>query len=393
MAGGMTGKPLVCIATSTRADWGLLRPVAEGLRDGGMVGVAIIATNMHLSERYGHTADEITAAGFDIAASVPMDEESDTEAGRARAMAQCLAGTANALETLRPDALVILGDRYEMLAVAAAAQVMRVPVVHIAGGEVSLGAVDDSIRHAITKLSALHLTATEEYRRRVIQMGESPERVINTGAIGVWNLGHQPLMSRRELETDLGIKAGRRFVVATFHPATLDDGDPEERCRAMLKALDRFEELHIVLTYPNNDARSTGIITAIEEWAAARPDRVTLRKSLGMTRYLTAIRYASAVVGNSSSGLVEVPSAGTPTVDIGVRQKGRTAGPSVIHCGDSADEIAQATALALSDEMQRLAAKKENPYAQDDTRDKMVTAITGFVYGNPTTSKTFYDYV
>lgn len=383
--------PLVCIATGTRADWGLLRPVAEGLRDGGRVDTAILATNMHLSERYGHTADEITAAGFEIAARVPMRDETDTEAGRARAMAECLAGTADALERLRPDAIVILGDRYEMLAVASAAQLMRVPIVHIAGGEVSLGAVDDSIRHAITKLASLHLTATEDYRRRVIQMGEQPGRVINTGAIGVWNLGNRPLMSRDALEADLGIAPGRPFAVATFHPATLDPADPADRCRAMLDALDRFPELHVVLTYPNNDARSAGIIAAIEAWAAARPDRVSLRKSLGMTRYLSAITHAAAVVGNSSSGLVEVPSAGTPTVDIGVRQKGRTAGPSVIHCGDSADVIAAAVARALSPEMQALAARRENPYGRPGTRDAMVEAVTAFVLSRPGCVKTFHD--
>lgn len=383
--------PLVCIATSTRADWGLLRPVAEGLRDAGHVRTAILATNMHLSDRYGHTADEITAAGFEIAARVPMHEEDDTEAGRARAMAECLAGTADALERMRPDAIVILGDRYEMLAVASAAQLMRVPIVHIAGGEVSLGAVDDSIRHAITKLASLHLTATADYRRRVIQMGEQPDRVVNTGAIGVWNLGNRSLMSRTELEADLGIRPGRPFVVATFHPATLDPADPADRCRAMLDALDRFPGLHAVLTYPNNDARSAGIIDAIEAWAAARPDRVTLRKSLGMTRYLSAITYAAAVVGNSSSGLVEVPSAGTPTVDIGMRQRGRTAGPSVIHCGDSADEIASALARALSPDMQALAARRENPYGRSGTRDAMVEAVTAFVLSRPDCTKTFHD--
>lgn len=383
--------PLVAIATSTRADWGLLRPVADGLRASAKVRVAIIATNMHLSERYGATASEIEADGWEIAVRVPMDDAGDSEAARARAMAQCLCGCADAFERLHPDVLVVLGDRYEMLAVASAAQVMRLPVVHIAGGEVSQGAVDDSIRHAITKLSSLHLTATEEYRRRVIQLGEDPARVINTGAIGVWNIANQTLMSRAELETDLGIPAGKPFCVATFHPATLDNGDPAERCRAMLRAIDRFPHLHTVLTYPNNDARSAGIIAAIEAWASERAERVALRKSLGMKRYLSAIKYASVVVGNSSSGIVEVPSAGTPTVDIGIRQRGRTAGVSVIHCGDSEEEITAAIAMALSEEMQALAARCENPYARPDTCAVMVSAIERFALSHPSGAKIFYD--
>lgn len=389
MACGVT--PRVCFATGTRADWGLLQPVAAELRRRARVEVCVLATNMHLSERYGHTVDEIEAAGFDIAARVPMDAEADSECARVRAMAECMAGTSDALERLRPDCMVLLGDRYEMLAVASAAAMMRIPIAHLHGGEVTYGAVDDSLRHAITKLSTLHLTATEDYRRRVIQLGEDPGRVVNTGAIGVWNLAHQPLMSREELEADLCIPAGRLFTVATFHPATLDPADPAERCRAMLDALDRFPDLHTILTYPNNDARSAGIIDLIEQWAAAHPERVTLRKSLGMRRYLSAVTHAAAVVGNSSSGIVEVPSSGTPTVNIGIRQAGRTAARSVIHCGDSAGEIADAIKLALSPAMQELAARRENPYARPDTLTLIADAVEALAFERPGTEKHFYD--
>lgn len=381
----------ICIATSTRADWGLLRPVAEALRDGRRVRPLILATNMHLLERFGHTADEITAAGFDIAARVPMDETGDTAAARVLAMSQCLAGTARALESMRPDALLLLGDRYEMLAVAQAAAMMGIPVIHIAGGEISEGAIDDSIRHAITKLSMLHLTATEPYRRRVIQLGEDPARVVNTGAIGVYNIMSRPVMSRAELERSTGLPTGRPFIVATFHPATLDPADPSDRCREMLAALDTFTSHHLLITYPNNDARSGGIIDAIEAFAAARPGRVTLIRSLGAERYLAAIHYADVVVGNSSSGLVEVPSAGTPTVDIGIRQQGRIAGPTVIHCGDSRSDIADAIGRALSPQMRQLAARSENPYARPDTLRLMIDAIYAFIDSLPAPAKKFYD--
>lgn len=384
-------KPVICIATSTRADWGLLRPVAESLRDSGKVSLRILATNMHLLERYGMTVNEIISAGFDIDARVPIDETGDSETARARAMAQCLSGTADALAGMHPDAIIVLGDRYEMLAVASAAALMRVPIIHIAGGEISEGAVDDSLRHAITKLSTLHLTATEPYRHRVIAMGEQPDRVINTGAIGVWNVINRPMMSRDELTDNLGIARGKDFVVATYHPATLGDSDPAEGCRAMLDALGRFDGLHVILTYPNNDARSAGIIDVIERSAAANPDRITLVKSLGMERYLPAITYARAVIGNSSSGIVEAPSAGVPTVDIGIRQRGRTAGPSVIHCPAEENAIAGAIEKALSPGMQALAARRENPYYKKDTLSRMTGRILEFLGELPVAPKSFYD--
>lgn len=381
----------ILIATSTRADWGLLRPIAEVLRDASWCRLQILATNMHLLPAYGMTVDEISEAGFNVDARVEMDYESDDEASRVHAMAKCLSGTADAMTRLHPDAAIILGDRYEMLAVASAAALMHVPIVHIAGGEISEGAVDDSIRHAITKLSELHLTATELYRRRVIQMGENPCRVINTGAIGVWNTLNQPLMSREELADNLDFDISEPFAVVTYHPATLDKESPRDKCRAMLYALDRYPFLKLIITYPNNDARSQGIIDELRSFSADRPDRVLLVKSLGMRRYLSALQYASVVIGNSSSGIVEVPSMGIPTVDIGIRQRGRIAGPSVLHCGDTSDDIAIAVGKALSPEFQAVAKRKQNPYHRPDTLLKMVSAIKAFADSLPAQPKTFYD--
>ncbi len=310
----------ICIATSTRADWGLLSPLAAELRRRPGVELQILATNMHLMPEYGMTVDEIERQGFVVSARVPMPLEGQGEAARVRAMAECMDGTAQALRRLAPDMLVILGDRYEMLAIASAATVMTIPIAHIAGGEVSEGAIDDNIRHAITKLSALHFTATEPYRRRVIQMGEDPARVVNAGALGVWNILNQPLMTLPELEANLGFKfAPGRTVVATFHPVTRAN----ESIGPMLDALDAIPGLRAIITYPNNDAGSEPIIERIRAFAAERPDSILVVKSLGMIRYLSAVRYAAAVVGNSSSGIVEVPSLGVPTVDIGTRQIGR----------------------------------------------------------------------
>ena len=365
----------ICIATSTRADWGLLSPLAAELRRRPGVELQILATNMHLMPEYGMTVDEIERQGFVVSARVPMPLEGQGEAARVRAMAACMDGTAQALRRLAPDMLVILGDRYEMLAIASAATVITIPIAHIAGGEVSEGAIDDNIRHAITKMASLHLTATEPYRRRVVAMGEEPGRVINTGAIGVWNMLHAPRMTRRELEESIGFTLPEGSLLVTYHPATLDPEDPAVRCRALLDALDRFPDSHVLITYPNNDARGRVIIEMIERHAAERPDRVRVIPSLGRARYITALECVSAVVGNSSSGIVEVPSMGIPTVDVGMRQRGRLAGPSVIHCGDSTDEIAGAIASALTPEGQETARTSPNPYAKADTLDIMVRAI------------------
>lgn len=365
----------IAIATGTRADWGLLSGIARKLAGREDCHVDILATNMHLSPRYGNTLDEIVADGFADVIKVEMSDATDSPVGTVRAMAQCMEGMSRELERLNPDLIVILGDRFEMLATATAALMMRVPIVHIAGGEISEGAIDDSIRHAITKMSALHLTATEQYRHRVISMGEAPERVINTGAIGVYNIMHEPLMNREELETSIGLTLPGGSLLVTYHPATLDEGNPAGYCEALLRALDCFRDSHVIITYPNNDSRGRVIIDLIERYGAMNPDRVRVIPSLGKKRYLSALRYVSAVVGNSSSGIVEVPSMHIPTVDIGIRQKGRLRSDSVIHCGDSTDEIARAIRYALSEDGQRLAKEAENPYFRPDTLDIIVKAI------------------
>ncbi len=365
----------IAIATGTRADWGLLSPVARALAARTDCEVVILATNMHLIPEYGDTISEIRADGFADVVRVEMPVDTDTPLDTVSAMAGCMQGMARELTRLHPDLIVILGDRFEMLATATAALMTGVPIVHIAGGEISEGAVDDSIRHAITKMASLHLTATEPYRRRVIAMGEEPGRVINTGAIGVWNMLHAPRMSRRELEESISFTLPEGSLLVTYHPATLDPENPAVRCRALLDALDRFPDSHVLITYPNNDARGRVIIDMIEEYARLNPSRVRVIPSLGRTRYISALTCVSAVVGNSSSGIVEVPSMGIPTVDVGIRQRGRLAGASVNHCGDAADEIAAAIAAALSPEGQETARTSPNPYAKADTLAIMAEAI------------------
>lgn len=364
----------ITVVTGTRADWGLLSPLATALREQPGIEVDILATNMHLLPQYGRTISEIEADGFEIAARVPMPG-GDSPLDRAVAMGTCLEGTARELARLRPQLLLILGDRYEMLAVASAATLLGIPIVHLHGGELTYGAIDDNIRHAISKLSALHFTSTEAARQRLIAMGEEPSRVIYTGAIGVWNFCHFVPLSRADLEASLAMKLDRPTLLATFHPATLDPADPAMRCRAMLDAIDFFTDRQLILTYPNNDPRSQGIIAELVSYAAGRPERVRLIPSLGLRRYQSVLRYVEAVVGNSSSGILEVPSAGIPTVNIGIRQAGRDRAASVIDCGDSADEIRSAIARAISPGFRAEAAGTANPYYRPDTLRLMVGTI------------------
>lgn len=375
----MECKRKIAIATSTRADWGLLSPLARALSSREDCEVTVVATNMHLLEAYGHTVDEIRQDGFEPRC-VPMTFGGDSAVATARAMGQCLGGMAEALGDIQPDMLVLLGDRYEMLAVASAATLLRIPICHIAGGAISQGAVDDQIRHAITKLASLHLTETEEYRQRVIQMGEAPERVINTGAIGVSGLSRK--VNRHGERENL--------ILVTMHPATMDPAPVEQRIDALLEALDQFPEYKVLITYPNNDPRGRVIIDRIHQWADSHSN-ATVVKSLGHKRYLETLERATLVVGNSSSGIVEVPSFGIPTADIGIRQQGRTAAESVIHCGDSAQEITQAIAKGLSQEFQEQAATVDNPYERPDTLERMVEAVATYPL-EPLRHKTFVDY-
>ncbi len=365
----------ICIVTSTRADWGLLSSVARELRAYETVELQIIATNMHLDARYGMTVDEIIEDGFKVDERVEMNAGNDSAVETAAATGKCLIGVARALGRLNPAILVILGDRYEMLAVATAATIMRVPIAHIAGGEISEGAFDDNIRHALTKLSALHFTATDAYRNRVISMGENPKYVLNTGALGVYNIIHEPVIPKPELEKFIGIDINSSTLLVTFHPATMDPVPVKERCEALLQALDGFISSHIIFTYPNNDPDGEVIIKMINEYAARYPGRVAVVPSLGRRRYLSALHFVSAVVGNSSSGIVEVPTMRIPTVDIGIRQQGRIAASSVIHCEGEHDQIHQAISFALSPAGKRLALETDNPYAKRDTVTRIVDTL------------------
>ena len=365
----------ICIATGTRADWGLLSGIAKALNARNDVKLQIVATNMHLSERYGFTFREIEHDGLHIDYRVPMPADTDTPHDTVAAMSVCMRGFADAFEALRPDLLLILGDRYEMLAVASAAMIFRIPIAHIAGGTISEGAYDDSIRHSITKMSHLHLTETEECRRRVIQLGEAPERVFNTGAIGIYNILHTHFLSREELETELATPIPEKSLFVTFHPATLDVVPQNEQCANLLAALESRSDYKVFFSYPNNDTAGRIIIDMIEDYVRQNPERAYVRPSYGQLRYFSLMRFMKAAVGNSSSGIVEVPSLHIPTLNIGIRQNGRRRAASVVDCGVTLDEISRGLHSVLGADMQQLARTVQNPYEQPDTLQRIVDVV------------------
>ena len=364
----------IAIATGTRADWGLLSPLAKELSKYNNTEISVLATNMHYLPEYGYTWKEIIADGLEISANIP------TSGSPSEITAQTIIGFNNVFKSNKFDCCIILGDRFEMLGVATAAILNKIPIVHIAGGEISEGAFDDSMRHAITKLSTLHLTETEEYRQRVIQMGEEPNRVINTGAIGVHNAINVEIMPLNELEQSINFTFSDKCLLVTLHPATLERLSPAEQMQNLLTALDSIPEYKILFTLPNNDEDSAPMIDLINRYRDYNPQRVCVVPSLGRIRYLSALRYVTAVVGNSSSGLIEVPSAGIPTLNIGIRQQGRTAGKSVIHCGTSIEDIIVGLKNVTSEDTRNMARMAPNPYAQPDTLNQMCDAILSFPF-------------
>lgn len=368
----------ICIVTGSRAEWGLLSRLARIIGDDPELELQIIATNMHLSPEFGLTYREIEQQGFRINRKVEMLLSSDTANATTKSVGLATIGFADAYEELKPDLLLVLGDRYEILAAVTAALFYKIPVAHLHGGEVTEGAYDDAIRHAITKMSHLHFTSTEEYRRRVIQLGEQPEHVFNVGAIGIDNIRHLKLWSRGELEKELNFSFDKKSLLVTYHPETLDDMPVEEQCRNLLDALATLEDVKIIFTLPNSDTGGRIIIKMIDDFVRRHKDRAIVYTSLGQLRYLSALQYITAVAGNSSSGILEVPSFGKPVLNIGNRQKGRIAAGSVVHCGTALAEIKEGLAKVLSEGLIRQAKGVTNPYEKAETATAIIEIIKNF---------------
>ena len=348
----------ICVFTGTRAEYGLLYWLMKDIQAHLELDLQLVVSGSHLSPEFGLTYKEIESDGFSIDAKVEMLLSSDTPVGVAKSMGLAVLGLTDALDRLQPDYLVILGDRYEALAAAQTAQILRIPVVHLSGGEITEGAYDDSIRHAISKLSYFHFTSNSRYRERVIQLGESPTRVFNVGSIGLEHLKRTPLMSLEELSISLDFELTDKFFLVTYHPVTLSNENPEESFKVLLDSLNSFPEYKIIITYPNSDDGGRKIIPLLERYGKDNLKRVLTIKSLGQKRYLSAVKYSAAVIGNSSSGIAEVPSFSVPTINIGSRQKGRIMAKSVFHTEVNLQEITTTIKKALTVNV----GKVENPY-------------------------------
>lgn len=345
----------ICIVTGSRAEYGLLSGLMHAINDEPTLQLQIIATNMHLSPEFGLTYKEIEHDGFHIDKKVQMLLSSDTPNATTKSVGLAAIGFADAYEDLQPDLIVVLGDRFEILAAVTAALFFKIPVAHLHGGEITEGAYDDCIRHAITKMSHLHFTSTEVYRQRVIQMGEQPDRVYYVGAIGVENIKKVALLSQKLLEESIHFVLGDKSLLVTYHPVTLENNTASVQCQNLLDALDDFSDYKVIFTLPNSDTDGRIIIQMINEYVSQHSDRCMSIPSLGLKRYLSALQYVTAVVGNSSSGIIEVPSFGIPTLNIGNRQKGRIAAPSVINCGTSKQNIIDGLNKVLSNEQRSIA--------------------------------------
>ena len=368
----------ICVVTGTRAEYGLLSRLMRLIDESEDCQLQVVATNMHLLPEYGNTYQEIEKDGFRIDAKVLMRKTTDDAYGVIASMAEEMNGMNEALRELCPDMVVILGDRYEMLVVATVAMLQRIPIAHLHGGEISEGAMDDSIRHSITKMSSLHFTSTEEYRRRVIQLGEQPERVFYVGAMGVENLKKVPLMRKLELEDSLNFKFEGLSVLVTYHPVTLGNRIPKDEISDLLKALDSFSSLKVLFTMPNSDQGGEEIRSAIEAYCVRNEERCRCFKSLGVRRYLSALGYVTAVVGNSSSGLLEVPSAHIPTLNIGDRQKGRTRGASVVDVASDEASIVKGLQKVLSPNFRAFCKTTTRNYEKEGTAESIFKVISTY---------------
>jgi GDP/UDP-N,N'-diacetylbacillosamine 2-epimerase (hydrolysing) len=365
----------ICVVSGTRAEYGLLYWTMKAIQDNPNLELSVCVTGMHLSPEFGLTYQQIESDGFQIDGKIEMLVSSDSSVGITKSIGLGLIGFADFFDRSKPDWIVVLGDRFEIFAAVTAAMIARIPVAHCHGGEATEGLIDEAIRHSITKMSHLHFTSTIEYRNRVIQLGEQPDSVFHVGALGIENINRLNLLNKKEFESSIGFKLSSLNFLVTFHPVTLDNASAEQQFVELVQALTVFKEAKIIITKPNADHDGRVIIKLIDEFVSKNPTNAISFISLGQIRYLSAIRHCQVVIGNSSSGLIEVPSFKKPTVNIGDRQQGRTESKSVISCKPEKKSILEAINVALSEDFQNQLKSIINPYGEGNSSIKILDTI------------------
>lgn len=384
-------KKKICVITGTRAEYGLLYWILIGLEKSQFLDLQLISTCMHHSPEFGLTYKEIEKDGFCISKKIEILLSSDTPVGVTKSIGLGMIGFADAYNELRPDFVIILGDRFELLAAASAALVARIPIVHIHGGETTEGAIDESIRHSITKMSHIHFTTTESHKNRVLQLGENPENVYNFGAPGIDNIFNLKLLTRKQLEKKINLSLGKESILVTFHPVTLEKSTAENQFQNLLDVLGKLSNIRIIFTKSNADTDGRIINKMIDQFVAMNSSRSVAFTSLGQLLYLSSLKNVNGVVGNSSSGLIEAPSLRIGTVNIGDRQLGRERASSVIDCQPDFKSIEAAIVKLFSFEFKKLLKNVSNPYGNGDASNKIVEVLERkSVFKN--TKKHFFDY-
>lgn len=381
----------VCIVTATRAEYGALKNVINLIDKSNKLNLILVVTGTHLSEKFGRTISEIYEDGIKINKCIDILSNRNDNIGITETIGNASYLFGEFFSENKIDMLVVCGDRYELLPICLSALCFKIPIAHISGGEVTEGAIDDSVRHSITKMSYLHFPACEKYRRRIIQLGENPNRVFNFGDVGVENVYKISYMTKNELEEALKIKLDGKYMSVTFHPVTLDEVLPEVQFKELLQAIEQFEDIKFIFSKANADAGGEKINTLIDQYVASHKNAFVF-DSLGVVKYLSLLKYSCGIIGNSSSGIVEAPSLNIPTINIGDRQRGREQAQSIINCMPKKEEIISAIKYALSEEFTGIVMNSQNPYGLGNTAKNIVDTIEEFLYkDNIELKKSFYD--
>lgn len=385
-------KKKICVISGSRADYSSCYPLLKVIKDDGTFTLQVVVTGMHLSPEFGLTYREIIKDGFVIRKKVKTLLFGDDSAGITKAIGLGIMRFADAFAQLKPDIVVVIGDRYETFAAVVAAFVAKIPIAHIGGGDVTRGVIDEAFRHAITKMSVLHFVSSNVHKRRIIQLGEDSQRVFHVGATHIDNVKKLTLLSRKELEKRLGFLFGPKNILVTYHPVTLEINTAGVQFKELLNALNRFPEIKIIFTKPNADADGKVIIRYIDEYVKRHREKAVAFISLGQVKYLSLLRTVDMIVGNSSSGIVEAPLFGTPAVNIGDRQEGRVRNGNVIDCKPSASSIAHAIQMAYDQGFRKRCKKIISPYGEGNASGKILRILKKEIHNINDLKKTFYDY-